>query len=52
METIECPYCEADVRVEDDGTGETEFDQECPECKKPFTVIVEYWPSYEAKKNE
>ena len=47
-DTVDCPYCEHENEVEDDGEGT--FDYECSECQEEFEVTVEYYPTYSSAK--
>ena len=48
-DTEECPYCSAQVKV-DDSEGGRSYEEECNQCEKLFEVHIEYYPSYRLKK--
>lgn len=52
MNNMYCPYCEHDCGnyFDDCYEANTEFEYECPKCKKNFIYTIEYYPTYSSHK--
>lgn len=53
LKDVECPYCGADLEIDDnDGLGygrDEEYEQECSSCGKTFLFVVNVTYSYEVR---
>ena len=59
MRGIKCPYCEVDIDIDKqleiglfNEMEDTDYDANCDSCKKDFTVLSEWTPSFETKTEE
>lgn len=48
MDSLECPYCEDDVRPLEDISPGVLHEIECSECGKNFVYSIEYIPQFTA----
>ena len=52
MSDLYCPYCDENLGdyVDDCHEQDTEYEHECPECKKNFIFTICYHPSFSSEK--